>query len=412
MPNKEYPTEDPRPRENDPGNSEPHEEESVCSSEARDRKDLEECPGVDLRAVPSEHSGMVVMIFYEIFAFISFVFMLTASCPIPWMNDGSGRKWTVWKDVDKKRWKNHPCDHKRALFQGMEAFAICGCIFSLVCFIVGLLQMLGIGHLGVTLLFSFINLMVLITDWSLLVNQYHKYNCPGELTYVSHINRLNAGFALVFCSFGLMLFGTVALMYWTYATFSLSETQRDKYSTGAFNSTLISAALLIITTVATAQTLWEQYYEKYTVKVTYWHVEFYDRETGLSEYWSLDAYKCSQLKSQIHAAAAFNIISDVFLFVTMLCSIGAVYNRFCKWLTIGFGCASWVFLLICWAIGVGARYKTFCKNGVVPPLGGVPLNTEKQRVSFTGYVITEGLGMIISAWCIETVNLIYFGLRG
>jgi hypothetical protein len=413
---REYPTEDPKPREErEPGNSEPHEEaeeESVCSSEAQDRKDLEECAGVDLRAVPKEHSGMAVIIFYIVFSFISFVFMLTASCPIPWLNDGKGRKWTVWKDVDGKRWKDHPCDHKRAMFQGMEAFAICGCVLSLICFITGILQALGVGHLGVTVLFAVIDVMVLLTDWSLLVNQYHKYSCPGEESYVRHINRLNAGFALVFCSFGLMFFGTVALVWWMNGTFSLSETHKDKYSRGALISTFITGAVLTIATVATAQTMFEQYYTNYTLKITFWHVEFFNRTSGLSEYWGLDSYNCNKFKKQMQAGAAFSIISDAFLFITLLCSVGAVYNRCCKWLTIGFGAASWVFLLISWAIVVSARYKKFCKDGVVPPLPGVPLNSKEQLVQFEGFVITEGLGMIISAWCIMTTNLIYLGLRG
>ncbi|KPA75910.1 hypothetical protein ABB37_08081 [Leptomonas pyrrhocoris] len=410
----EYPTEEQQPqRENhEPHDEDGEEEASVCSSAAQDRKDLEECPGVDLRAVPEEHSGKVVLIFYVIFAFISFVFMLTASCPIPWLNDGKGRKWTVWKDVSGTKWKDYPCDHKRAMFQGMEAFAISGCVLSLICFIVGLLQLLGMGHMGVTLLFSFIDVMVLLTDWSLLVNQYHKYSCPGEEAYVARINRLNAGFALVFCSFGLMFIGTVALMYWMNETFSMSEIHHDKYRSGALLSTLVTGAVLTIATVGTAQTMFEQYYANYTLKVTFWHVEFYQRTTGLSEYWGLDAYHCSKFKNQMHAGAAFSIISDAFLFITLLCSVAAVFNRCCKWLAIGFGIASWVFLLICWAIVVGARYKTFCSSGVAPPLVGVPLNTVEQRVSFEGFVITEGLGMIISAWCAMTLNIIYLGVRG
>lgn len=412
----EYPTEDPQreERENhEPGNSEPQEEEeSVCSSEARDRKDLEECAGVDLRAVPREHSGMQVLVFYVIFSFISFAFMLTASCPVQWLNDGSGRKWTIWKNVDGTRWSKYPCDHKRQMFQGMEAFSIIGCIISLLCFILGLLQIMGIGHLGATLLFTIIDVMVLVTDWSLIVNQYHKYNCPGEESYVKRINRLNAGFCLVFISFSLMLFGLIALVYWANDTFSLSELHRDKYSRGALVSTFVTGGLLTIATVGTAQTMWEQYYANYTVKVTYWHVEFYNRTSSLSEFWGLDSYHCSKFKSQMMASAAFSIISDAFLFLTLLASVGAVYNRMCKWLTIGFGAASWVFLLICWAIAIGARYKTFCKGSTAQATIGVPMNAGQQEVSFTGYVITDGLGMIISAWCALTLNLIYLGLRG
>lgn len=415
MSNKEYPTEDPQQREDrEGGNSEPHEEEeaSVCSSEAADRKELEECSGVDLRAVPKEHSGMAVMVFYVVFAFISFVFMLTASCPIPWLNDGKGRKWTVWKDVTGVRWKDYSCDHKRAMFQGMEAFAISGCVLSLICFITGVLQILGIGHLGVTLLFAIIDVMVLLADWSLLANQYHKYSCPGEEVFVAHINRLNAGFCLVFCSFGLMLFGVIGIVYWMNDTFSLSELHKDKYHSGALVSTFITGAVLTIATVATSQTMFEQYYADYTLKIAFWHVEFYDRTTSLSEYWGLDSYHCSKFKSQMMAAAAFSIISDAFLFLTLLFSVGAVYNRCCKWLAIGFGVASWVFLLICWALTVSARYKTFCKGGVVPAVRGAPLNTVGQQVNFSGFIIVDGLALIISAWCTMTANLIYLGLRG
>ncbi|KPI88108.1 hypothetical protein ABL78_2795 [Leptomonas seymouri] len=415
MPNQEQRMEDSEQREDHAsGSNEPlaEEEASVCSSEACDRKDLEECPGVDLRAVPRENSGVVVMVFHIVFSFISFAFMLAASCPIPWLRASDGRKWTVWKDESGTLWKDYACDHKRAMFQAMEAFAICGCVISLACFIAGVMQVYGVGHLGVTFLLSFINIIVLLTDWALLVNQYHKYNCPNEIPYVAKVNRLNAGFALVFCSFALMLFGTLALVYWAYDIFVLSEIHRDKFSRGAFVSTLATGAVLTIATVGTTQTMFEQYYENYTLKIAFWHIEFYNRESSLSEYWDLNSYHCSSFKKQMHAGAAFSILSDAFLFVMLLCSIGAVYQRCYKWIAIGFGVVSWATLAVCWAIVVSVRYKTFCKDGATPTVIGAPMDTDEQRVSFEGFVITDGLGLIISAWCATTLNLIYLGVRG
>ncbi|KAK7196321.1 Amastin surface glycoprotein [Novymonas esmeraldas] len=409
--------------DHEPGNEqpvEPMEEEEVddnasLTSSQADEKDLEEAAGVDMRAVLEEHSGKYVMLFWNICSFVSFALMLTASCPVQWLNDGRGRKWTVWRNVDGTLWSKYGCDHKRQMFQAMQAFAISGCVLSIGCLIAGILQMKGRGHLGVTLLFGVVTMMVELTDWALIVNQYHKYNCAGELAYVARINRLNAGFCLVFISFSLMLFAIVAVGYWMRDTLTRPEFHESRYSGTALFCAFISGSVLTIATVGTAQNMWEHYDTATSLKVTYWHVEIYHREQGLSEHWPLTSYHCPKFTSQMRAGAAFSIISDAFLFLTFLFTVGAVYSRMCKWVAVGLGAASWVFLLVCWAITVAARYQRFCPSGVpitTATIYGAPLNAAEQEVHFTGFVITEGLGMILSAWCITTANIIYFAIKG
>ncbi|CBZ32146.1 Amastin surface glycofamily protein [Leishmania donovani] len=387
---------------------------SLTSSQA-DAKALEEAAGVDLRAVPEEHSGKCVMISWILFSSVSFIFMLAASLPVPWLKDGQGRKWTVWKDVNGTPWSKIECDHKRQLFQAMEAFTIVGCLLSLGSLVAGALQMMGRGHLGVMMLFGFLTVMVSLTDWALIVNQYHKHNCAGDQVYAAGINRLDAGFGLVFISFALMLFGIIALARWMSESLSLSELHRTKYHSSALMSSFISGCVLTIATVGTAQNMWEHYDRKTSLKITYWGVEIYHRNEGLSENWPLSSYHCPQFTLHMRAGAVFSIISDAFLFFTFLFSVAAVYSRPCKWVTVGFGAVSWILLLVCSAITIAARYKTFCPSGVVPPstaIYGAPLDTIEQRVNFKGFVITDGLGMIISAWCITTANLIYLVIKG
>ncbi|KAG5484951.1 hypothetical protein LSCM1_07027 [Leishmania martiniquensis] len=386
---------------------------SLSSSQA-DEKALEEAAGVDLRAVPEERSGYKVMIAWIIFSFVSFAFMLTASFPVPWLRDGQGRKWTLWSDANGTPWRRLKCDHRRQMFQAMEAFTIVGCVLSLGSLIAGVLQIKSCGHLGVTMLLGVLAAMVELVDWAFLVNQYHKYSCAGEVVY-AHVNRLDAGFGLVFISFTLMLFGLLALGYWISGTFSLSELQRPKFSNSALTSAFFSGCVLLIATVGTAQNMWEHYDTTTSLKITYWGVEIYHRNVSLSENWPLSAYNCPQFTLQMRVGAAFSIISDVLLFFTFLFSVASVYSRPCKWVAVGLGAASWVFLLVCWAITVAARYRKFCPTGVVPPstaIYGAPLDTVEQQVNFTGFVITDGLGMIISAWCITTLNIMYLAVKG
>ncbi|KAG5484164.1 hypothetical protein CUR178_07318 [Leishmania enriettii] len=404
-----------------PGNQEPmaHLEDegdhANLSSSQADEKELEEAAGVDLRAVPEERSGYRVIVAWIVFSFVSFAFMLTASFPVPWLRDGRGRKWTVWRDVDGTPWSKIACDHKRQMFQAMGALTIIGCGLSLGSLIAGILQIKGRGHLGVTMLFGVLTVMVELTDWALLANQYHKYSCAGEVVYVAGINRLDAGFSLVFISFSLMLFGVIALGYWISKAFSMPELQRSKYSSDALASAFFSGCALLIATVGTARNMWEHYDKTTSLKVTYWNVEIYHRNVSLSENWPLSSYHCPQFTLQMRVGAAFSIVSDVFLFFTFLFSVASVYSRPCKWAAVGLGAVSWVFLLVCWAITVAARYRKFCPAGVVPPrnaIYGAPLDTVEQQVNFAGFVITDGLGMIISAWCITTLNVVYLAVKG
>lgn len=393
----------------------PHLNNASLTSSQADAKALEEAVGVDLRAVPEEHSGKCVMISWILFSSVSFAFMLIASLPVPWLKDGQGRKWTVWRDVNGTLWSKIECDHKRQLFQAMEAFTIVGCLLSLGSLVVGALQMMGRGHLGVMMLFGFLAVMVELADWALIVNQYHKHNCAGDVVYAAGINRLDAGFGLVLISFILMFFGTLTLARWMNETLSLSELHRTKYHSSALMSSFISGCVLMIATVGTTQSMWVHYDRKTSLKITYWGVEIYHRKEGLSENWPLSSYHCPPFTFYMRSGAVFSIISDVFLFFTFLFSVAAVYNRQCKWVTVGLGVVSWILLLVCWAITIAARYKTFCPSGVVPPaiaIYGAPLDTVEQRVNFKGFVITDGLGMIISAWCITTANLIYLVLKG
>lgn len=413
---QEYPTEDHENGNRAAEDHQPvqHDEEddavSMTSSQA-DRKALEEEPGVDFRAPPSEAHGFYVMVFYNIFAFISFAFMLTASCPVPWISSSSGQKWTIWKNNEKVEWKSVACDHKRQMFQAMEAFSIISCVLSLVALITGVLQMTGRGHLGVTMLVGVVTTVCTLTDWALIVNQYHKYNCPDEPSYVNDIGRLNAGFCLTFISFALMFFGVVALTAHINSAYKLSELRAADYKGAALASAALTGALTVISVVGTAFTMWEEYYTTYTIKITLWHVEQYDRGTGLSQYWSLKDYHCSAFTSMMKAGAAFAIISDVFLFATFLIGIGAVYNRACKWVTVGLGCATFIFLLICSAILLATRFKYFCRSGAT--FDAVPNgSTDVQQVRFKNFVITEGLGMIIASWCLMAVNMIYLIVKG
>lgn len=420
MARHEYPTEEEQQQRAGNDIQSPHREESEddnvsMSSSAKERAALKEEPGKDIREIPKEHSGFYVMIFFVVFSFISFALMLTAACPVAWYKAKNRDIWTLWKDNNKEKWTSNPCSHKKQLFQAMEAYTIISVVFCLAALIAGILQMVGKGHLGVTMTTGFLSMSTTLVSWALCTHQYHKYNCPGEISYSNKVNRLNAGFSLSFISFCFMLLACVDLGYYMLSFYGLEEASIKSFRPVALVNVALIAGCLTITTVANAFTMWENYYEQYTVKVTLWHVEVWYRFTGLSEFWSYKHYHCSGLNQYFRAGQAFGILSAAFLFFTLLCCVASVYNRMCKWLTIGFGAASWVFLLIVWAIMVGARYKTFCKDGnsdLVQGMRNVPSGYEyEQRVDFTGFVITEGLGMFISAWCAMTVILVYYGIK-
>ncbi|AIN96092.1 hypothetical protein LPMP_100230 [Leishmania panamensis] len=380
-----------------------------------DEKALEEAPGVDLRAVPTENSGRKVMIAWIIFSLGSFGFMLVASCPVPWLRDRQGGKWTLWRDVNGTPWRMIECDHRRQMFQAMEAFTILGCLLSLASLLAGILQIKDRGHLGVTILLGSLTVLVVLADWALLVNEYYKYSCLGQIAYAAGVNRLNAGFLLVLFSFLLMLFGVITLGRWMNTTFSLSEVQCAKYSSPALTSAFISGCVLMIATVGTTQTMWVHYDTTISLKINYWHIEIYHRNVSLSEIWPLSSYHCTQFTLRMLISATFSIISDVLLLFTFLFTVAAVYKHPCKWIAVVLGVISWVFLLVCWAIAISVRHTTLCTSGVVPPstaIYGAPLDTVEQQVSFKGFVITDGLGMIISAWCFTTANVIYLAVKG
>lgn len=401
------------------GNLSPQREEddaaSVSSSVREDNEAMKPSDGADMRVAPEEHSGFYVMLFFNIFAFMSFGFMVAAAAPIEWYSSDDGEKWTVWKDASGVAWRNVECQHKMQIFQATAAFAVCGAVLCFATFIAGVLQMMGRGHMGVSLLLAIVSMTVTLTAWSLNVFQYHKYNCPGEISYVHHINRLSAGFSITLISFALLLFGIIDLGYYFLSYYAKDETRKEDYHGGALNAAILTLCTTVMSMVGCAFTMWETYYPQYVVKVTFWHVEILYTDSGLSEFRSIKDYHCSELTKYFQAGGAFAIISTVFLYITMILMFGAVYNRACKWAAFALGLVSWVCLLVCWAVMIGARYKNFCPDGLNALFNGmrnVPSDSGvRQNVHFTGFVITEGLGLLISSWCVITVCLIYFMMK-
>ncbi|EPY36012.1 hypothetical protein AGDE_07127 [Angomonas deanei] len=427
----EYPKDEPRQEEPQEDQSAEEKEETSSSSKSSSdagesehpsdtesmaelRKETRDGGNVDIRAKPTA-GGKNVVLFHTIVSFCSFALMLTASCPVQWMKAGNGDKWTLWKNYDGTKWADYKCDHKRQMFQAMAAFSIIATVSSLGSFLAGLLQLVGVGHFGVTAAFGFFTFAMTLVCWALIANQYHAYNCPGEISYVHHINRLYAGFALSISSCGIMFCSVVATLYYMWSKFSRPESAKQ-YSPVALVCCFISFGTLTIATVGSAFDFYVQYFLQYTVKVTLWHIQLEDREMGASEYYSYKDYNCKALNSYFKAGQAFSIIGAAFLFLAFLFNIAAVYKKVMKIPTIIFMACSAVFTLICWAIMVGARYKKFCPDArdirvadmyAIPAADGL-----EQRVFFEGYHIVDGLAMIISAFAITVVNVIIFAVKG
>eukprot|EP00388_Colpodella_angusta_P012890 GDKJ01032533.1.p1 GENE.GDKJ01032533.1~~GDKJ01032533.1.p1 ORF type:complete len:185 (-),score=27.53 GDKJ01032533.1:258-812(-) len=107
---------------------------------------------------------------------------------------------------------------------------------------------------------------------------------------------------------------------------------------------------------------------------------------------------CTETKDQFNTAYAFAIMSCIFIgfaFLTVILIIlGALSNigRTLKIASVIFSVISFFFVLISWAIVVGVYHG---KNCDAP-----------QSLKDGGFDIAPGLALLISTWCILTIDLV------
>lgn len=390
--------------------------ERADDSQANECELLMPNDGLDFTVAPREHHGCVYSYILLFLTFASFVLMLAACCPVALYRTGNGTVWTIWRNNARVRWTDVACRHKTQMFQAIEGFCIMGCVFCLLAFIAVVALSTGWGHYGVTLFICFLATTTTLVAWALMVNQYHWYNCPGEISYSNGINRLNAAFCFAVVSFGLMLFACVVLLYYLIAYFTLDDCTRCRFRPHLFVASMLMAACLILICVGSAFTLWEANFTGYVVRITLWHVQVVFTPAGVWETWGIGDYHCSTINRMFNVARAFVLISTLPMFLAYLFCLAAVYHCRFMWPSMILAVLTWAFLFVYWVVMVCARYSDFCPGGanvVLDGVYGIPSGTGvTQNVNWQGYTITEGLGMIIAVWCAIPFIIMYMLLLG
>lgn len=355
---------------------------------AADKELLVDVKGLDMRVAPRAHSGFKVMVFYNLMAALSFVFLLVAICPVHLYKAHNGEKWTIWKGPGGKKWTDSECDHEKEFFTAIQAFAVVGFVFSILNLLAGVLQMMGKGHMGLTLLMGLVACGTSLTTWALMVHAFHRYNCYLQPVLV-HTSKLGASFALTITAFGLLFFGLVALGYYFYEFFAMAEYHREDFSYGAVGATVFTAIALIISSVGATQPLWEnwgRFDEKdinswYWNKYGLWHTEQYLNYFQLPVVGPNKIEGCSKASGLLKVGQAFCIICPILIFGAYLTSLASVYKSGMKMIAMVLCGVSSVTLLILWATQLAFRYVK-C-NGVTV---------------FEGFTMTEAMGMFLGAF--------------
>lgn len=358
-----------------------------------DKDLLKDVHGADMRAAPTANSGFVVMVFYNVFAVLSFIFMLVSCFPVPVYKANSGsNKYTIWKRPNNNKWSDFNCDHQKQIFLAIQAFTIIATVFALVNVVAGVLLMLGKGHMGVTLMTGFLTFAVSLVSWALMVRQFHVFNCPHVRVYSRH-SKLNAGFALCITACGLQMLGLIDLGYYWFTFYALPEYQAEDYNAGAFYATLLSFSILLLISVGAAVPLFEKWeavvsdpvvdppYWQYK-RITLWHVQDFYVRYELPKILPCK-FACDSMNNLMNAARVLAIMSPCFMFLSYLCCIGAVYKRFFKIPALAMTGVASVILLILWCVLLGVRYSKGC---------------DAKAAILEGYVLVEGFGLIITGW--------------
>lgn len=173
------------------------------------------------------------------------------------------------------------------MFQAIAAYTIISCVTCLVALIAGILQVLHKGHYGFTMVAAGFATYFTLVSWAMTVRQYHLKNCPDIPVYSAGVNRLNAGFALTFISFALMLIATLSTVYFLFRYFKMDEQTVHKFKPRALLTCCLLGVCLLISVVGTAFTMWEDFdrindIQHYTIKITLWHIEIIHQELYLS----------------------------------------------------------------------------------------------------------------------------------
>ncbi|EPY29977.1 hypothetical protein STCU_00647 [Strigomonas culicis] len=369
--------------------------ESMTSSLCELHVATKDAGNADLRSRLEPHSGRVVTIVFVVAAAISSVLMLAACCPVPWYTPvAGGSSLTLWRDASNTKWTNTDCSRRAQMFQAMEAFAIASCVSSVAALVAGVLQLVGGGHLGVTVgLGVFTTAMELVT-WALCVNQFHVYNCPGKGGLDPSVGCM---LALTACC--VMLFATVGVPCYLYAFPARREVHECKCSRRGLATSLLLLAGMALTVAGSASAMWAKDEVGITTRVTLWRIEFVYLSDGERNSASFESVWCSLLLRYFRVGQAFAIVSGALLFVTFLLSINALYVAGLREVCVLTAAASWVTLLACWAVMVGVHRTTFCGD------------SDLERSAFQDYHIAHGLEMSIAAWCILVPAMILLLLK-
>lgn len=387
------------------------ESDSFVSSE--EAKEISE-----LRSQPEGSAGYPSLILYTVLSFISFVFNLASSCPIPWMRSSSGRKYGVWSSWGGNETRLmvsdlFDCSQERQYWQAASAMSVIATFAAFGSVISGILLYFRKGHLGASLILSFYSMSFSLVAWSLVVALFHNFRC-GKGVFADGVAHLDAGFALtliawVFHLAAIVVLGIYFLQYWT------RSVHGGKPSAMRFIYVALTVVVMLFYCVGPAYTQWGKSFATVKVSVTMWHVEVYNKETQLSLFLSRRSYRCTTITRRMKVVAAFIIMACIWLFFSLVLGVGACYDtRYIRGSNF-FGWAAALFSLVAWLVLIITRHGHLCTGTVAAgestwaDLGynGIPTGIENAQIRFDGYALKEGFGLMVAGWALNTLAVLF-----
>ncbi|CAG9569998.1 hypothetical protein LMJF_10_0220 [Leishmania major strain Friedlin] len=372
----------------------------------------------ELTTQPEGGAGLVFCVVYTVLSAAAFVCHLTSSCPIPWMRGESGRKYGVWRATgggqpDLEVSDIHDCSYEMQSWKAAAAMSVLATVTSFGAMISGVLLCVNKGHMGASFILSFYSFFFSLVSWALVVALYHSFRC-GKGTFAGGVAHLDAGVALMLIGWvmhivAFTVLGVHFVKYWTRSIDS------GKTRAVRFIYVAVGVATIFLYSVGQAYTMWGKAFPQVEASVSLWHVRIYDRKTRLSTFLSRSTYKCPAITHRMKAAAAFMIMSIIWLFFAVVLGTGACYKSQYIKISIVFGYASCIFALTAWITLLVTWNSRLC-TGATPSgqsswtdmgYNGIPSGIQNAQINFSGYSLREGFGLIVGGWAISTVALIF-----
>lgn len=366
----------------------------------------------ELKAKPPGGVGLLTV--YILFCFVSFAFNLASSCPIPWLRARQGgRKYGVWKEwggglPDLKVKDITGCSEEKQYWQATSAFSVIATVFSFGATVAGLLLVLGHGHVGASFALSFYCTAFSLGAWALVVALFHFYRC-GKGVFAVDLARLDAGFALTLIAFVLQLISLVVLLIY-FTTYYTKSIHAGKQSPMRWIYVVMASVVMLLYCVGPALEQWSKEFPLIKCSFSIWHVKIYDRNSLLTAVLSRKAYRCSTIIRRMKVVAGFVVMSNIWMFLSLMFGIGACYReKLCRPANV-LGWASVFFFMVAWLVLMITRYDNLCTSDVPPgstlwpaDYNGVPTGVFNAKVRFDGYKWREGFALMITGWALNVV---------